>query len=176
MSRNRKPRKRYTPRRVDIDPVQTAIALASTLQPFQRAMLRNPLRAALKALRTGTRDHTAWNTMADAMNVAERLAERGIVSDRMAEIEAAQAALYAVHTRHAVSGSWTLRGPELQALRVGRFFHMVQLAYCTQGELRDAILTVQRNVAQALAGNASPRAKVCVGMLNNTTTQKGATA
>lgn len=175
-SRNRRPRKRYVPGRVDLDPVQTAIALASKLVPQQRAMLRQPLRVALEGLRTGAGGVAAWNGMADALNVAEQLALLGIASDRMPEIEAAQSALHAVHTRHAAMGSWTLRGAELQALRVGRFFHFVQLAYCTQGELRKAIQTVQRNVAQALAGNASPRAIVCIGALSNHTSMKGASA
>lgn len=170
MSANRKPRKAYRPGRVDIDPVHTAIALASKLQPEQRAALRKPLRAALRTLRTGTRTGAAWADMADGMNVAEQLARAGIASDRMPEILAAQAALHAVHTRHATLGSWTLRGSELQALRVGAFFHQVQLIYCTQGELRTAITTVQRNVQQALKGNASPRARICVGTLTKPST------
>ena len=169
MPASRKPRKAYRPGRIDTDPVETAIALASKLLPTQRAVLRQPLRAALQLLRTGSPTAAPWNDRADGMNVAEQLARRGIASDRMPEILAAQAALHAVHTRHAERGTWTLRGPELQALRVGRFFHFVQLNYCTQGELRDAITTVQRNVAQALKGNASPRARICVGALNKPT-------
>lgn len=176
MANNRKPRKAYRPGRVDPDPVQTAIALASKLLPQQRAALRQPLRAALRGLRTGTGGCKAWESMADAMNVAEQLALRGIASDRMPEVEAAQAALYSLHTRHAQRGSWTLQAAELTALRVGRFFHFAQLAYCTQGELRDSIMAVQRNVHQALQGNASPHAKVCVGMLAAQPQPQGARA
>jgi hypothetical protein len=176
MPRSHRPRKRYVPARVDIDPVETAIALASRLQPFQRASLRRPLRVALERLRTGAGDWPAWCAMADGMNVAEQLALRGIVSDRMAEISAAQAALHALYLRHGERGGWTLRGTELAALRLGRFFHFAQLSYCSQGELRDAIQAVQRKVGAALAGNASPKALVCVGRLGESDSSPTTTA
>lgn len=169
MGRTARLRKRYVPGRVDTGPVQTAIALAAKLLPSQRRMLRQPLRVAFSGLLRGTGGWPAWCAMADALNVAEQLAARQICSDRMPEIEAAQSALHALHTRHAARNTWTLRPEEITALRIGRFFHFVQLNYCTQGELREAILAVQRKVAQALAGNASPSAKVCVGGIHPAT-------
>lgn len=169
MGRTARPRKAYRPGCVDTDPVETAIALAARLLPSQRRMLRQPLRVAFSGLLRGTGGWPAWCAMADAMNVAEQLALRQICSDRMPEIEAAQAALHALHTRHAQRNTWTLRPEEITALRVGRFFHFVQLNYATQGELRESIHAVQRKVAQALAGNASPSAKVCVGGIHPST-------
>lgn len=81
------------------------------------------------------------------------------------EIEAAQAALAEVHTRNKATGSWVLRGPEITALHEGVVRHIAQLQVCTQGELVRAITKVKQCVSQALAGNASPRALVCVGAL-----------
>ena len=168
MPASSKPRKAYRPRPVDIDPTQLAIARAALVPAPQRAMLLTPVRRALDGLRMATGGWQAWCGMADAMNVAERLALAGIASDRMPEIQAAQAALQTLHARHATTGSWTLRAEELRALDEGAFFHKVQLEHCTQGELHDAILAVQRRVAQALAGNAPRDARVCVGQLGGT--------
>jgi len=166
MGATRKPRKRYVPRAVALDAADHAMALATKLRPGQRAELAGPLHRAFELARAGTGGSTAWCTLADGMNVAEQLAGRcGICSDRMPEIMAAQEALHTWHARHAQRGTWTLRADELRALDAGVLFHGIQLRYCTQGELRDAILAVQRHVQQALAGNASPRALVCIGAL-----------
>jgi hypothetical protein len=165
MGAPRKPRKRHTPRRVDADAVEVAIALATKLRPEQRASFRQPLRAALEGLRTGRGGWPAWNNMADGMNVAEQLALRGIASDRLPEILAAQEALHHIHRRQLERGTWTLRAAELTALRIGRFFHFVQIKHCSQGEMKHSIQAVLRRVSQALAGNAGRDAIVCVGLL-----------
>jgi hypothetical protein len=75
------------------------------------------------------------------------------------------AALHAVHTRNQQRGTMALRAEELAALRLGRFFHFVQLDHCTQGEMQAAIEAVRRRVQQALAGNAPRDARICVGGL-----------
>lgn len=165
MGRTAKPRKAYRPAPAIIDAVDYTIALACKLAPQQRAGLRNPLRQALNNLRTGRDTASAWCELADGMNVAEQLARRGIVRDRLQVFLQAQAALQAVHTRNQQRGSMTLRADEMAALRLGRFFHFVQLDYCTQGEVKAAIEAVRRKVQQALAGNAARDARVCVGGL-----------
>ena len=167
MSRKRARRKGYQPGPVYSDMIEHARALTSKLSPAQRAAFRRPLRVAFEGLRTGINAQDAWCQLADAMNVAEQLALRKIASDRLPEILAAQEALHDVHQRHAQRGTWTLRGTELAALRLGRFFHFVQVDYCSQGEMRDAIDAVKRRVRQALAGNAPRHAKVCIGALGH---------
>ena len=93
MPRSHRPRKRYIPKRVEIDTIGAAHARASLLPPASRADLVRPMRAALDRLRAGHGDWNAWCAIADCMNVAERLAEAGIASDRTAEFDAAQEAL-----------------------------------------------------------------------------------
>lgn len=165
MPRSHKPRKAYRPGRVDTDPAGLAMARAALLPAEPRRTLYAPVQRALDGLRTAKGGWAAWCGLADAMNVAEQLALRGIASNLLGEIEAAQAALQALHARHTESGSWTLRAAELKALDDGVFVHRVQLEHCTQGELHDAIQAVQRRVAQALAGNAPRDARMCVGEL-----------
>ena len=167
MNSKRTRRKAYRPRPVHLDMIEHTIALACKLAPQQRAAFRQPLRVAFNGLRTGVGAQDAWCQLADAMNVAEQLALRKIASDRLPEILAAQEALHDVHQRHAQRGTWTLRATELAALRLGRFFHFVQVDHCTQLEMRDSIDAVRRRVQQALAGNAPRNAKVCVGQLGH---------
>lgn len=171
MPANRKPRKSYRPRPVDPLAHDTAQALATVLRPEQKAVLATPATTALARLRMCEGSAAAWRDMADAMNVAEQLALRGIASDRMAEFQQAQAALHAVHTRATARGTYALRGVELAALDKAVELHLIQLSYCTQGELRNAINAVRRRVSQALAGNAPRDALVCVGALDGAGTR-----
>lgn len=165
MPRSAKPRKAYRAKPVHMGQVDAVIAYAAKAPKGERLKLQIPMEDAWAAMRLGGRDAAPWCNLAYAMNVAEQLALRGIASDRLPELQAAQAALHAVHTRQADTGSWTLRGSEIAALEMGVDLHRIQLHHCTQGELRDAIQAVQRRVSQALAGNASPKALICVSPL-----------
>jgi len=165
MPRSHKPRKRYIPKRVELDTIGLAHAQASLLLPSQRHDLVAPMRSAFGRLRAGHGTNADWCNLADAMNVAERLAEINIASDRLPEFRAAQAVLAELHARHQQRGSYTMRGPEIATLETAVELHEVQLEVCTQGEAAHAITTVQRCVAEALAGNASPKAIICVGGL-----------
>jgi hypothetical protein len=166
MPRSHKPRKRYIPKRVELDTIGLAHAQASLLQPAQRRDLVLPMQSAFDRMRAGQ------GTAADWCNVAERLAEINIASDRMCEFQAAQAVLAELHQRAQQRGSYTMRGPEIATLATAVELHEVQLEVCTQGEAAHAITTVRRCVSEALAGNASPKARICVGGLGP---QQGAT-
>lgn len=161
----KKPRKAYRARPVFADPVECVIAHAGRLPTEQRNALVRPVEQAFEAMRRGTGGWPAWCGMADAMNVAEALAHGGIASDRMPEIQAAQAALHAVHSRVNAGGSWTLRAAEIGALEFGVDLHRIQATLCSQGEMAAAITSVQRKASQALKGNAGKGVTVCVGAL-----------
>jgi hypothetical protein len=167
MPRSKKPRKRYVPRPVDPDPVDLAISRAALVPQAGAEQLNSITRTAWQRLRTGQGTGADWCYIADAINVAERLVQLRIATDRAAEIDAAQEAMANLHARHAERGSWTLRGPEIAAIDAALEIHEVQLQLCTQGELQAAIHTVKRRIAAALAGNASPSARVCVGALGH---------
>jgi hypothetical protein len=167
MPRSHKPRKRYVPKRVAIDTIGLAHAQASLLQPAQRRDLTVPMQHAFERLRAGQGTGADWCNLADAMNVAERLAEINIASDRMPEFNAAQAVLAELHQRAQQRGSYTMRGPEIATLATAVELHDVQLEVCTQGEAAHAITTVKRCIFEALAGNASPKARICVGGLGS---------
>ena len=160
MARSQRPRKSYRPRRIDADPVDLAISRAALLTDAQRAALTTPTTTALQRLRTGGFTPADWKDLADAMNVAEALAELRIVSDHGDSFAAAQAALANLITTHRTRGRWVARGAELTAIDTAAWLHRIQLAHCTQGELDSAIRRVQRRVRGALAGNVGPGVQV----------------
>lgn len=160
----RRQRKAYRPARIDLDPVGLALSRAAKLTPEQRQQLVGPTAAAFEAFRTGRGTEPLWRSLADAMNVAEALAERGIASDHVDTFARAQAALAAVWQRHAAGGSWTLRGAEITALDDGAFVHGVQLEHASQGEVADAIAAVKRRMQGVRAGNV-PKGAVVIGSL-----------
>ena len=175
MGRSHKPRKRYIPKRVDLDPMGLAHSMASLLSLPQRRQFSEPMRSAFARLRAGQGDAGCWCNMADALNVAERLAALAIANDHADELKAGQQALADLYQRHTTRGGWVMRGTEIAALEQAMDVHGAQLQLCTQGEMAEAITTVQRTMAQALAGNASPGALVCVGMLGKPAAMEAAT-
>lgn len=161
MSRSRKPRKAYRPGRLDTDPMGLAMTMAAKLDATQLPGMLQRIQARLDAFRTGSGNGEHWAALADSLNVAEGLAELGIAADHTDTFERGQQALAAVHGRaHGPRKSWTLRGPELQALDDALFVHGVQLQHCSQGELHKAVATVRRRMQQALKGNGGRGATV----------------
>ena len=165
MGRTAKPRRAYRPRPVTADTVETAIARAGLLPESSRQALRAPIIAALDGLRTGTGQWPAWCSMADALNVAEQLAADGIASNHAGTIAAAQSVLADLHARLAKGAPWTLRAAELKTLQDAAEIAEIQLEYASQGEVADAIESVKRRVAGALAGSVGADTTVCIGGL-----------
>lgn len=157
---SRKRCRRYRPRAVDVDPIGLAMTMAALLTPEQRAPLERASVEGFAAFRLGHGTAALWADLADAMNVAEALAEIGIASDHADTFAAAQAAPAAVWTRHAAGGSWTLRAAEITALDDAVFIHGVQLQHCSQREMADAITTVRNRVRGAMAGHPPAGAMV----------------
>lgn len=154
-------RRRYRPIPIDIDPVGLAIARATKLTAQQRAPMSEATTRAFEAFRAGQGTERLWADLADAMNVAEALADVNLASDHKGTFSTAQAALSAVCARHERSQSWTLYPAEITALDDACFVHGVQLEHCSQGEMADAIARVKRRVAGALAGSPPKGALVC---------------
>lgn len=143
-----------------INPIELAVHRASKLSAQQRQELLQPAHAALERLGRGQGSVGVWQQAADVLNIAEALCELRIANNLASTIADAQAAIAALMDRVRAGRGWTLRGPELTALREGVWLYGVQLEHCSAGEHLQAIETVRRRIAGALAGNASPRARV----------------
>ena len=136
---SRRARTRFD-RRVIVNPVAVAIEGAQRLRPEVRADIQRIVDQALARFRSGDDCHAQWRNMADALNTAEALARIGIASDDDSRdrINDAQQVLGDVFERQAQRGSWTLRGPELQALDDGLWVARIQLDHCSLREFEDA--------------------------------------
>lgn len=156
-----RPRKIYRPRRVDPDPIGLATAMAARLDPAQRQRLVDRVTEAFGAFRAGQGTALLWADMADALNVAEELARRGIANDHAELFERAQAALAAVSERHDRTRSWTLYPAEITTLDDALYVHQVQLEHCSQREFAESVRQVQRRIEGALRGHPPAGAKVC---------------
>lgn len=149
-------------RPVYINATAMAIESARKLRPEARTELQHIISGAFDEFRAGRDCANHWRTMADALNTAEMLSKAGIASDAesKARIDDAMRVLAAVHERQAERGSWTLRGPELQALDDGLWVARVQLEHCSLGEFERARKQVAQRIRHARAGNVPEGAHV----------------
>lgn len=149
-------------RPVYINATAMAMESARKLRPEARTELQRIISGAFDEFRAGRDCANHWRTMADALNTAEMLAKMGIASDdaSKARIDDAMRVLAAVHERQAERGSWTLRGPELQALDDGLWVARIQLDHCSRGEFERARRKVAERIRQALAWNVPAGAHV----------------
>lgn len=150
------------PRPIYVNAIARAIESARKLPPGDRDALQRIIADALDQFRAGRHCAAHWRTMADALNTAEVLAKLGIASDdaSKARIDDAMRVLADVFERHEARASWTLRGPELQALDDGLWTARIQLDYCSLGEFERARHQVAERIRQARAGNAAEAARV----------------
>lgn len=162
MSRRPTPRR---PGRVILNPVQVAMANAALLVPADRTNLAAIFTGAFDGFRRGERCPDHWATMADAVNMAESLADIGIASDESSRerIQAGQETLAAVAKRHVTRGSWTLYPAEITALDEALFIHRVQLEHCSLGEFERAEALTRNRIFQARQGNAPAGAVIVEG-------------
>jgi len=148
---------------VQANALGNALDRIAVLDAEQRLKLAQPVLDAHSAFRSGHGTAAHWMQLADAMRVGEVLAERRLFpGDQLQAYVDAQHVLGDVSDRHNAGGSWTLRRPELERLALGVDYHQAQLDAVSQGELLDAVETVKRRARAALAGNASPKVRLCM--------------
>ena len=111
-----------------------------------------------------------WLSLADTANMAETLAAARLGAGEEVDqvIQHAQQVLHDVHQRHASTGSWTLYADEIDALLWLAPLHEVQLDACNYRQFETAYRRTAQRMAQALAGNAAPGARVIVGQIDST--------
>lgn len=158
--------RKYHPRPVYANAVEIAIGRARPISAADVAMHASIMQTALGEFRQGKQCSAHWLALADASNMAETLCDMGLGGgdDVRHIVQQAQAALHAVHQRHATRGSWTLYAAELSALDDMVWLHStIQIPSCSYGELSDAMHRTRNRMQQALAGNAPRGALVIDG-------------
>jgi hypothetical protein len=150
------------PRPVFLNAVQRAIERAAKLNATDREAIKGIVGAAFESFRKGQGNERLCADLVDALNTGEVLCEVGICSDEAsrARICAGLQVLGDVIERHQRIHSWTLRGPEIEALDTALWMHRVQLDHCSLGEFESARGKVAERARQALAGNVGANTKV----------------
>jgi hypothetical protein len=143
MGRTAKPRKPHRPRGKLVDPVSWAVAGVHTLHDTVRETMMAPVKATMENFRAGRADRDDWNELAQAMNVAESLAQEQVGRNLLPQIKDAQTALRDFGLRLAAGGTSTCQTVELKALDEGIFVYEAQLRVCTQADLGRAVRRVK---------------------------------
>lgn len=140
----KKPRnKAYKPKPILADPLSWAIAGAHTLPAPKQAELLAPVSAALLKLQHATADRDDWNTLANALNLAEALCGLQIGPNLLPEITKGMEALHAVAMRMLASARSTCRGAEIAAIVEALDMYRAQLQLCSQAEMSRAVARVK---------------------------------
>lgn len=139
-----KPRKKYRPRPVLLDPVSYVIrgfmpvnAVGDTVRA-----LRYNVHAAALALAKGEADHQDLDFLVTASNVSEALARSGFGAEHEHIVQTAQAAIQAICERERPIA----KGPELTAINALIELHDAQFDIATLGELEKAVRLVAKEV------------------------------
>lgn len=159
MSRCKPPRKKYRPRPVLANANARAMNAVTKLTAEEIEQACGALESAFTLFGLEKRDQAQqWAIMADAMNVAEALADERICSDVASRetIAQAQTALARLHRQQQVLGSWAMWDDDRKALLAGIELHRIQLSACDYAEYRRAIDGVIRRMRGARAGNVVP--------------------
>jgi hypothetical protein len=134
-------RSKYRPKGVRLDNmtwVQSGLKRVENVSACATIKIRN--HDAMNTLRLGSATKEEINTLINAMNVAEALANRGWGEDWKAEIRAAQDALFTLARRGVANGMrFIVRGEELKALNLCMEIHDAQLEAITVRELELAM-------------------------------------
>lgn len=150
MPKSAKPRKAYRPRLTFSNAHQLSIEAVTVLNDSEVEQAASAPEAALDAFHLGIEPAFQWAVMADALNVAEALCDRGICSDD----ESRNIVLRGQEALAQVYGNWSPTPGETYDLEQAVARHRLQLTFCDYSEYRKAMADVTRKCAGAKAGNA----------------------
>lgn len=143
-------RSSYRPKRVIADTmtwVQAGMKKLDALSAGTTLKIRN--HDALDMIRLGTAGRIQIDTMIDAMNIAEALANRGIGEDWKPEIRTAQDAMLELARRGVANNMrFIIKGEELKALNLCMEVHDAQLEVVTVKQLETAMYDVMESLRQ----------------------------
>jgi hypothetical protein len=139
-------RSSYKPKGVRLDNmawVQSGLKRVEDVSESSTIKIRN--HDAMNTLRLGQATELEINVIISALNISEALAQRGVGSDWMPELRAAQDHLLAL-ARRGMTTRFIVRGDELTALNLAMEIHDAQLETVTVKQLETALEDVKETV------------------------------
>jgi hypothetical protein len=142
MSRTKKPRKAYRPRRVAINTMEMAVRGAAKPARADRDEVLAVSESAINALCAGAATEADWSIAAGMVNVALAIERQGVVRGLREHLASADAVLCAIYNRCRTSTMWlrpTLTIDEIDAMRLLQDLHAFQVNQLSRTELLTAI-------------------------------------
>lgn len=139
-------RSKYKPKGVRLDNmawVQSSLMRVEDVSESATIKIRN--HDAMNTLRLGNATKVEIDVIISALNIAEALARRGVGSDWLPELQAAQDHLLALAKR-GLTTRFVVRGGELTALNLAMEVHDAQLEIVTVKQLETALADVTETV------------------------------
>ena len=146
LGRGMRKRSSYKPKGVRLDNmawVQSGLKRVEDVSESSTIKIRN--HDAMNTLRLGQATKVEIDVIINALNISEALARRGVGSDWMPELRAAQDHLLAL-ARRGMTTRFIVRGDELTALNLAMEIHDAQLETVTVKQLETAMEDVRETV------------------------------
>jgi hypothetical protein len=144
-----KPRRKYRPKPLAVNPVQLAIRRARKVPPAEIAAAMTPVVECFKALREGVATENQWRMLAGNVELSLAIEKRGIVRGLQGHLVAAESALTGIRHRAMHHGAWkppAMYWQEIDALDTYVWLLQVQLQELSEGELQKALDAAEANV------------------------------
>lgn len=142
MAGNKKPRKKYVPRKVLVDPLHHAIERVTPVvdQPSDWLVMRKlKLSSSLKALMSGTGTRMDMRELIKAHNTSYALVREGHAADHEWVCHASNLALQSLAERQSVKGVYIMNSDEIKAFQLLTEFFNELMDTVTVGQVEDAL-------------------------------------
>jgi len=146
MPSNKKPRKKYKPKPVMLDPVGYVVGGMKPIAAENTLRLKLINHGSMKALTDGSATRTDWDYICTALNVAVVLAEYGVGDDYIEQIRAAMLAHAQCGKRMYNGGRLGYTGEQLTAVNLALEVHDAQIDTATVAEMERAHIEVQKRL------------------------------
>jgi hypothetical protein len=161
MTKNKKPRKPYRPRRIACNTLDIALHHAAKPTPEDLQDVLQPIAQCIKALREGVATEGQWAIAAGAVQMAMAIERQGIVRGLAEDLADAERALQSIYRRATATGEWkstALYHQEINDLHTFLNLHTFQLRQLGRREFLRAVDGAERQVRRD--GHVPSRSKL----------------
>jgi len=153
MTANKRPTKRYRPRRITRHTLAVAMEGAAKPAAADRRQILAKLIESLNAFRMGKAGEYDWSVLAGSLTLSQCIEKIGVVRGLSEHLATTERVLNAIQSRALQSGRWapvTLYGPEIEQLRLFvEDLHAFQLEQLGRAEFLAAIDSATATIKRA---------------------------
>lgn len=156
-----KPRKKYRPRGVSLNPIYIATQGVRLLSRDDQLLKAEAVALAVAEIKRGQAGKPQWTAVFDCLNMVEELLKNPkVATNDPAYIEAKQEAIVSILDRHKATGSKALRAEEIAALDDLVALWADLLGVVTHHEYFLAQEAVEKRMRRVMSGNVPQGVRV----------------